>query len=73
MRIRRNMLVLLALTGMVSLSRTLALSDDSLDQMVARAESAAAEGSSRPIYSDRPRAGGDGGQAIPGRQCRGWK
>lgn len=40
MRIRLNMLVLLALAGMVSLPRTLALPDDSLDQMVARAESA---------------------------------
>jgi rubrerythrin len=35
------MLVLLAVIGVVSPSRTLALSDDSLDQRVARAESAA--------------------------------
>src|SRR5579872_519362 len=40
MRIRLNMLVLLALAGMVCAPQTLARSDDSLDQMVARAESA---------------------------------
>ncbi len=40
MRIRLNMFVLLALAGLVPAPQALARSDDSLEQMVARAESA---------------------------------